>query len=145
MSSDEMKFYKINKIASLSEKFKEIDGFVAKDHSETFSKKTKDKKEKSTEPKKTTIEITLELWKQNLSVEEIAAKRKLTVGSIYSHFTKLIQMEALAISDIMSDEKIAALEEAFKGYNNEGLGVLKEKHGNQFSWEELRLFKVSLK
>ena len=54
-------------------------------------------------------------------------------------------MEAITISDIMSDEKIAALEEAFKGYNNEGLGLLKEKHGNQFSWEELRLFKVSLK
>jgi uncharacterized protein YpbB len=145
MSSDEMKFYKINKIASLSEKFKEIDGFVAKDYSETFSKKTKSKKAKSTEPKKSTIEITLELWKQNLSVEEIAAKRKLTVSSIYSHFTKLIQMEAITISDIMSDEKIAALEEAFKGYNDEGLGILKEKYGNQFSWEELRLFKVSLK
>jgi uncharacterized protein YpbB len=145
MSSDEMKYYKINKIASLSEKFKEIDGFVAKDYSETFSKKTKAKKAKSTEPKKSTIEITLELWKQNLSLEEIATKRKLTVSSIYLHFTKLIQMEALTISDIMSDEKIAALEEAFKGYNDEGLGILKEKHGNQFSWEELRLFKVSLK
>jgi uncharacterized protein YpbB len=145
MSSDEMKYYKINKIASLSEKFKEIDGFVAKDHSETFSKKTKAKNAKSAEPKKSTIEITLELWKQNLSVEEIATKRKLTVSSIYLHFTKLIEMEALTISDIMSDEKIAALEEAFKGYKNEGLGLLKEKHGNQFSWEELRLFKVSLK
>jgi uncharacterized protein YpbB len=144
MSSDEMKFYKINKIGSLSEKFKQIDGFVEKDHSEAFSKKTKAKKAKSTEPKKSTIEITLDLWKENLSVEEIAAKRKVTVGTIYSHFTKLIQMEALTISDIMSDEKIAALQEVFKDYNGEGLGILKEKHGDAFSWEELRLFKVGL-
>ena len=144
MSSDEMKFYKINKIGSLSEKFKQIDGFVEKDHSETFSKKTKAKKAKSTEPKKATIEITLDLWKENLSIEEIAAKRKLTVASIYLHFTKLIQMEVLTISDIMSDEKIAALQEVFKDYNGEGLGILKEKHGDAFSWEELRLFKVGL-
>jgi hypothetical protein len=68
MSSDEMKFYKINKIGSLSEKFKQIDGFVEKDHTETFSKKTKAKKAKSTEPKKSTIEITLDLWKENLSL-----------------------------------------------------------------------------
>ena len=139
-----MKYYKINKIGSLAEKFKQIDGFVEKDHSETFSKKTKAKKAKSTEPKKATIEITLDLWKENLSIEEIAAKRKLTVASIYLHFTKLIQMEVLTISDIMSDEKIAALQEVFKDYNGEGLGILKEKHGDAFSWEELRLFKVGL-
>ena len=30
-------------------------------------------------------------------------------------------------------------------YKGEGLGVLKEKHGDAFSWEELRLFNVSLK
>ena len=144
MSSDEMKYYKINKIASLSEKFKEIDGFVAKDYSETFSKKTKAKKAKSTEPKKATIEITLDLWKENLSIEEIAAKRKVTVGTIYLHFIKLIQIKALTISDVMSDEKIAILQEVFKDYKGEGLGVLKEKHGDTFSWEELRLFNVSL-
>jgi len=144
MSSDEMKFYKINKIGSLSEKFKQIDGFLEKDHSETFSKKTKAKKSKSTEPKKATIEITLDLWKENLSIEEIATKRKLTVGSIYSHFTKLIQMEALTISDVMSDDKMSALQEVFKDYNGEGLGILKEKHGDAFTWEELRLFKVGL-
>ena len=44
----------------------------------------------------------------------------------------------------MSDEKIAALQEVFKDYNGEGLGILKEKYGDAFSWEELRLFKVGL-
>ena len=44
----------------------------------------------------------------------------------------------------MSDEKIAILQEVFKDYKGEGLGVLKEKDGNQFTWEELRLFNVSL-
>ena len=44
----------------------------------------------------------------------------------------------------MSDEKIAILQEVFKDYKGEGLGVLKEKHGDTFSWVELRLFNVSL-
>lgn len=144
MSSDEMKFYKINKIGSLSEKFKQIDGFVEKDYSESFTKKTKAKKANSTEPKKSTVEITLDLWKENLSINEIAAKRKLTPSSIYSHFTKLIQMEVIQLSDLLPEEKINELRSAFKGYDNEGLGILKEKHGDQFSWDELRLYKVSL-
>ena len=53
-------------------------------------------------------------------------------------------MKVLTISDVMSDDKMAALQEVFKDYNGEGLGILKEKHGNSFSWEELRLFKVGL-
>ena len=145
MSSDDMKYYKINKIASLSEQFKQIDGFIEKDYSETFSKKTKAKKAKSTEPKKATIEITLDLWKENLSIHEIAAKRKLTPSSVFVHFTKLIQLEVLQIEDLLPEDKIAALENAFKDYNNEGLGLLKEKHGDEFSWDELRLYKASMK
>ena len=125
-----------------SDKIKQIDGFVEKDHSETFSKKTKGKKAETTGIKKSTVEITLDHWKENLSLEEIASKRKLTMGTVYSHFTKLIQMEALTISDIMSDEKVEALQEIFKDYNGEGLGILKEKCGEAFSWEELRLYNV---
>ena len=86
---------------------------------------------------------------RNLNGKAIMYADKITASMQHTidetHFTKLIQMEALTISDIMSDEKIATLEEAFKDYNDEGLGILKEKYGNQFSWEELRLFKVSLK
>ena len=144
MFSDEIKYYKINKIASLSEQFRQIDGFIEKDHTETFHKKTKAKKPKSTEPKKATVEITLDLWKQNLAIEEIASKRKLTVATVYSHFTKLIQLEALTVFDVLPVEKINALQAVFKAHKNEGIGVIKEKYGDQFSWEELRLFKASL-
>lgn len=147
MSSDDMKYYKINKIGSLSEQFKQIDGFVEREFSEVFSKKTKTKKtkEKSTTPKKTTLEITLEYWKENLSIHEIAAKRKLTLSSVYAHFTKLIQMEVIELSDLLPEDKILALKKAFEGYNNEGLGLLKDKYGDEFSWDELRLYKASLK
>jgi len=102
------------------------------------------RKKKAKEPKKSTIEETLELWTQNLSIPEIAGIRKLTVATIYTHFSKLIQMEALSLSDLLPEEKIKQLKKAFKGYKGESLNEIKEKYGDEFSWDELRLYKSSL-
>ena len=102
------------------------------------------RKKKAKEPKKSTIEETLELWTQNLSIPEIAGIRKLTVATIYTHFSKLIQMEALSLSDLLPEEKINQLKKAFKGYKGESLNEIKEKYGDEFSWDELRLYKSSL-
>jgi uncharacterized protein YpbB len=86
----------------------------------------------------------LELWKQNLSIYEIAKQRKLTPQTIYNHFTKLIQMEIVQLSDILPEDKISELKAAFKDFKGESLGELKEIHGDKFSWDELRLYKASL-
>ena len=105
---------------------------------------TDSKKKKTKEPKKSTYEDTLELWKQNLSIYEIAKQRKLTPQTIYNHFTKLIQMEIVQLSDILAEDKISELKAAFKDFKGESLGELKEIHGDKFSWDELRLYKASL-
>ena len=146
MFSDEMKYYKINKIASLSEQFKQINGFIEEDIHNAFRKKTKSKsnKIKSEIPKKSTIEETFELWNQNKTIHQIAEIRKLTPQTIFNHFSKLIASGNVLLSDVLAPEKILELENAFSGYSNEGLGELKEKFGEQFSWDELRLFKVTL-
>ncbi|WP_309597301.1 hypothetical protein [Flavobacterium davisii] len=34
---------------------------------------------------------------------------------------------------------------AFEGYQNESLGLLKEQFGDQFTWDELRLYMASIK
>ncbi|MEO4007259.1 helix-turn-helix domain-containing protein [Flavobacterium sp. CAU 1735] len=102
------------------------------------------KKKKTKEPKKSTYEETLELWSQNLSIAEIAGIRKLTVGTVYTHFSKLIQMEAIEISEVLPQDKLKKLASAFKEYSGEGLGEIKEKYGDEFSWEELRLYKAVL-
>ena len=146
MISDEMKYYKINKIASLSEQFRQINGLIEQDINDTFSKKTKSKsaKVKSETPKKSTIEETFALWKQNISIHDIAKQRKLTPQTIFNHFSKLIAKGDVVLSDILTVEKIQELENAFADYGNESLGELKEKFGEQFTWDELRLFKVTL-
>jgi hypothetical protein len=45
---------------------------------------------------------------------------------------------------VLPEDKIQELTKAFKGYKEESISPLKEKHGDKFSWEELRMFKASL-
>jgi len=102
------------------------------------------KKKSSGEPKKTTLEETFELWQQKLSIKEIAERRKLTETTILSHFAGLIQAGKAEVSDVLGDEKIAALKEAFKDFDGESLKGLKDKYGDAFTWGELRIYKAGL-
>lgn len=142
--SNDMNVYKINKLVAVAERFRTEHATLMEDDDDDVSYYEDPKKKKIKEPKKATIEITLEFWKQGLTIHEIAHQRKLTPSTIFSHFTKLIQMETVEIADILSENKIIALAAAFKAFKGESLGELKEIHGDKFSWDELRLFKASL-
>lgn len=103
------------------------------------SKKSDEKKEK-----KTTYEITLELFKEGKSLETIASERVMSIVTIYSHFIRLIQMGEVEISQIIDKEKLRALEDAFEDYHEQSLTPLKEKVGDAFTWDELKLYRASL-
>ena len=140
--SNEIKNYKIKKIEIIIEDFKRNNQNLISESEDVSYYKPKEKSEK--QPKKPTTQITYELWIEKNSIEEIANLRKLTVGTIYSHFTKLIQDKAVSINDIMPEDKIEKLSKAFYGYKEESLNALKEQVGDAYTWEELRIFKASL-
>ncbi|MBF6608701.1 MAG: helix-turn-helix domain-containing protein [Flavobacterium sp.] len=102
------------------------------------------KVKKSKEPKKSTVQLTYEMWQKEMSIKEIAAERKLTTQTICNHIAKLIQSNNIAISDVLPADKIANLQEAFDGYDADSLNGLKEKYGDEFTWNELKLYKASL-
>lgn len=102
-------------------------------------------KKKGKKQKQSTVEVTLEMWKEQLSITAIAKKRKLTEATIFNHFEKLIRMEIIQINEIMAEERVEALAFAFKDYNGESLSQVKEKLGDTFSWEELKLYRATLK
>ena len=64
--------------------------------------------------------------------------------TILSHLTKLISTKTININDVLPEDKIKDLTEAFYGYKEESISPLKEKYGDKFTWEELRMFKASL-
>ncbi len=143
LTSEEIKYYRINKIASIQAKFKELNISLVEDDFDVDRYANK-KASKSKEPKKSTVQETYELWQQKNSITEIAEIRKFTEETILGHLTKLIVAKTISISDILPEDKILELSEAFKGYSEESVSPLKEKYGEKFSWNELRMFKASL-
>jgi PIF1-like helicase/Helix-turn-helix domain len=145
LTSDEMKYYKIKKLEAIRQQFKDLNITLIDDDLdlERYSNK-KTKKEKAT-PKKSTVQETYELWIEKNTIKEIAAIRILTTQTICGHIAKLIEAGSIAIADVLPDDKITALAEAFLGYKEESLNPLKEKYGDQFTWDELKIYKASLK
>ncbi len=141
LSSDEIKYYRINKMETVTQEFKKVK-ITLIDDEEDIDRYAK--KEKKKEPKKSTIQETFELWQQQLSVAEIASIRKLTEQTIGGHLAKLIEAKSIKISEVLPEDKIIELAEAFKGFEGNSVTELKEKYGEKFSWDELKMFKASL-
>lgn len=135
--------YKKDKLAAVRKKMPAM-ATLLEEPEEDYDTVYTPKKKKTKEPKKSILEETYELWQQNLNVTEIAAKRKLTETTIQSHFAGLIQAGKIKIGQLLTQERIEALKEAFKGFDGESLTGIKEKHGDTFTWGELRLYKAAL-
>lgn len=84
------------------------------------------------------------MWQQQNSIKEIAAIRKLTAQTISTHIAKLIETETISINDVLPQDKIQELAKIFKGFKGDTVGELKEKYGDKFTWDELKIFKASL-
>jgi uncharacterized protein YpbB len=141
--SEEIKSYRINKIIEIQAKFKALNITLVQDDFDAdryASKKTS----KTKEPKKSTVQETFELWQQKNSIKEIAAIRKLTPQTIYGHFAKLIEAEQVQLSEVLPEDKIQALSKVFKGFKGESLAELMEKHGDKFTWNEMRMYKSGI-
>jgi hypothetical protein len=145
LTSIAIKNYKLDKVAKIREDFNmtNTDIFKSEEPVVRYTARKLDKNEPKT-AKKTTVEETHDLWLEKNSIQDIARIRKLTVPTIEMHFVKLIQAKKVAISDILPYDKILALRDAFEFYQEESLNGLKEKHGDTFTWDELKMFKASI-
>jgi len=135
LSSDEIRFYRNRKMDEISSKFKDSHQTIDDDN-EVYDNRYLPKK-KTKEPKKSTVQETYELWQQNLSIKEIAGLRKLTPQTISGHFAKLIESGTVRIQDLLSEDRIDALAQAFEGYTDQSLNGLKEKYGNDEAFQML--------
>ncbi len=140
LSSDEIRNYRVNKLEIIKQEFKSLNVTLVEDDKD-LERYTKKKKTK--EPKKSTVQETYELWLQKNSIKEIAAIRKLTPQTIGSHLAKLIETETISIYDVLPEDKIAELTQVFKGFKDESLSGLKEQYGDQFTWDELKMFQAA--
>jgi len=140
LMSDTIKFYKTRRQDIVREKFLSTNVTLIEDEvdADRYTKKKKTK-----EPKKSTVQETYELWLQKNTIAEIANIRKLTKQTIGGHLAKLIETGTVEISNVLPEDRIEKLAQIFKGYDEETLNPLKEKYGDQFTWDELKMFKAS--
>ena len=97
------------------------------------------------QPKSSTIQMTLELYKQHLTIHEIAQKRGLALSTIASHLEKLILDGAdISVDSIVDAEKQQHIQQALKELGMEVLSPVKEKLGDGYSYEEIRLVRAKM-
>lgn len=142
LKSNSVEEYRINHLVRIAEIIKKHALHFEDD--DDFDEVYYDKPKKQKVPKKPTTEITLELWNKKMSVEEIANERKLTVNTIYGHLAQLIEKRAVTLADVLPSDRIAGLYELFTNNPEKANGELREISDNEFSWEELRLFRATL-
>jgi uncharacterized protein YpbB len=143
LETNEIRTYRADKLDAIRAEFKNLNIKLVDDSDapERYQRK-KNSTEKAA--KKSTVQETFELWQQKHTIKEIAAIRKLTAQTIGGHLAKLIETDQISIHDILPEDKIAALADAFTDYNEDTLNGLKERHGDKFTWDELKMFKASL-
>lgn len=146
--NQEIKTYKKDKLTLIKEEKQsrsllDLDEEVYEQEEELAS--FEQKKEKASKKKKDTYQETLNLVLEGKTAEEIAALRQFSVGTITTHFIRLIQQEKLTLNRVLSKERIQALENAFEDFNGNSLSALKEHVGDDFTWEELKLFQAGKK
>lgn len=90
-----------------------------------------------------TIQETLQLYNEGLTFEEIADKRSKTVSTIVSHLEKaILSGENIAIDNFIPIEKQEKIKETMLDLGFEMLRPVKERLGDDFSYEELRLVRA---
>lgn len=146
MFNEEIRNYKIAKIAAVKQEARQnpsLIGFEEEEEEEYIPvyKRTKAPKEKK--EKKNTHDQTLELLHEGKTVEEIAAIRQLSLGTIMGHCASLIKAEKLELDEVLEPDRIAKLEDLIGDWEGSSLGQLKEQLGDDVSYDEIRLFQAS--
>ena len=142
--NQEVKNYKATKVALVKNELRESKTTFDFD-TDFIEVKTKSSKKKAAKKKKvSTYDQTLEMIKDGQTVEEIARERQLSDKTIYGHCVRLIRLEKLELDEVLERDRIIALSDIFDQYDGMSLTPLKEKVGDDFTWEELKLYQASL-
>lgn len=133
----------------LDEKRKAI--MDAMDDGKTATRKQRERKPKAEpkpkEQKVKTWELTFRLYKQGMKIDQIAKERGLAVSTIIGHMARYISDGQIALSDIVSQDKINIISKAISQAHDENDGsdspltltMVKNLCPENITYEEIRL------
>lgn len=86
-----------------------------------------------------TYTTSLKMFKQGMTVSEIASERGLAVGTIETHLVRFIPSGEIIVEDLVPLEKIEPIREAIFEFDAaNGISPIKEFLGDDFSYGEIR-------
>jgi len=100
--------------------------------------------EQKKENKKTTKQISFELFKSGYSIKEIAKERSLTFGTVESHLASYIPSGEIDVLELIPLKRYKKITKAIEETTFKNLTELKEKVDNSFSFMELRMVLLSI-
>jgi hypothetical protein len=102
------------------------------------NRKTIEKAPKKSKDKVDTRVATYDLFKQGLSVDEIAAKRSFTVSTIEKHLADCIEKGLIEVDELLKTTKLNLILEAIQSCDNQQLSSVKLVLGDKASYAEIR-------
>ena len=123
----------------------EASGFVPKEL-KTKSSSKKSKADKPEKPKKEDTRLTtLKLYRQGLSVKQIAKERDYNERTIYGHLAHYVAEGTLPVSDFVSSSKYDTIREVISRVGSlNGLAPIKEACPDKVTYEEIRMVIASI-
>ena len=92
-----------------------------------------------------TRQISFDLFRQGLSIDQIAEKRELVTSTIENHLTSFIESGQLAIDELLTPEKQGVIEQKLVEMKDHPFGEIKKALGDDYSYGEIRMVQASLK
>ena len=79
------------------------------------------------------------MFRDGMSVEQIAVQRNLAKGTIENHLASFVGEGKLELTEVVSAEKLAIIEAVLNNYPENSLTVIKEKCGPAISFGDIRM------
>ncbi len=108
-------------------------------NADTPEENTPKKEKKEKKPKVDTRQVTLEMFKEGKSAEEIAEARNFAVSTIRKHLAVLIERGNLMPNDVMDSERADQLKQLLQNISRDiSISDIKYQVGESFSYDEIR-------
>ena len=92
-----------------------------------------------------TRQISFDLFKQGLSISQIAEKRELVISTIETHLVSFIESGQLAVDEVLAPEKKGVIAQKLTKMKDQPLGEIKKALGDDYSYGEIRMVQAFLK
>jgi ATP-dependent DNA helicase RecQ len=93
---------------------------------------------------RSTFEISLDMFRDGKTLEEIALSRDLTANTIEGHLALFIPMGKVQLEELVAAEKIEPIRAAIRRHGMAALGPIKTDLGDEYSYGEIRAVIASM-